>query len=559
MRRGGRIMAAGLMLVACRIEEAAAPGTGTGSDSGTGSGSSGSAGTADSGNLDDTGTAGMEGSTGPGLSSDPCDPTQPAFVDEFGREATCVYVATTGDDIEGDGSPDAPLATISRGIEVAQEQSAGGVVIAVAVAGGTYAERVVLAGGVSVYGGFASESGWSRDGAETIVSVQSISDGRVEGMFATGIAAPTVVDRVTVHAGTEPIDEPTFDVYAIRIVQCDPASPEIGGLVLRDVVAVAGPAGYGMAGELGPAGAGGVAGDPGNPGHNDDDTIPGAAAGVSICNDELAPMTAGGNGGTGGGDGAWGCGTFEETATAGLAPPAATACSGGGAGDACGCTSSGEGGGPGSQCIAEPAEDGSPGPAAVVRGTVNDAGLWIASLGMDGSPGDNGVGGSGGGGGGSGCDAIDWGQTGGSGGGGGSGGCAGAGGLAGTPGGSSFGLLVFDSHVALPGSGFTAGDGGWGGDGGLGGAGGTGGAGGPGGDGGYDGGTGGTGQAGGAGGPGAPGSGGSSIGVLSCVSVIDELDVTAAADGAPGMAGTVRKGANAPDGLSAAVIEECEL
>jgi len=48
-----------------------------------------------------------------------CTPDYEFFMDEFGRQTFCVYVATTGDDATGEGTPESPYRTVGRGIEVA--------------------------------------------------------------------------------------------------------------------------------------------------------------------------------------------------------------------------------------------------------------------------------------------------------------------------------------------------------------------------------------------------------------------------------------------------------
>ncbi|MEM9070493.1 MAG: hypothetical protein AAGE52_18450, partial [Myxococcota bacterium] len=444
-------------------------------------------------------------------------------------------------DETGDGTVLAPFATITHGSEVATAQGvATGQIQAVAVAMGTYEEQVVLQNGVSIYGQFDEEDMWSRSVANTTtISWGAVSEGRIEAVIANEISAPTVLEGFEVRARTAPGDARSVDVYGVRVTESVPVLPDVGGLILRNLDVASGQAARGADGSPGAVGESGVVGATGNPGGTaDGNPIAGGEGSVSICETVTIESTRGGTGGVGGGDGAMGCGTFESSATAGVAPVAVSTCIGGTVGDACGCLDGGAGGGEGNLCAPAPADDGSAAIAATTRGQV-ELGVWVASAPANGEPGATGVGGSGGGGGGSGCNAIGWGPTGGGGGGGGSGGCGGQGGEGGRAGGSSFALFVVESTIATPGCAFRSGVGGVGGAAAEGGAGGEGGEGGLGGTGGFAGGLGGAGQAGGAGGPGAGGVGGSSVGALICESEIDELELSAVealAEGAGGSA-----------------------
>ncbi len=493
-----------------------------------------------------------------------CHPEFETFEDEFGRRSNCIYVSPGGDDDAGDGSPDSPFASIGHGIEVAIAQGvATGNVHAVAVDQGTYNERVVLANGISVYGGFDASDAWSRAAdARSTISNAEAEGGRIEGVVADGISAPTVFEAFDVQAGAAPEGSADVSVYGVRVTGSTPVVEELGGLILRRISATAGAGSIGSDGTAGEAGEAGVNGAGGQDGDKrDGDVTPGGAGSAAICGGMTIESSRGGVGGLGGGDGAMGCGTYRENATAGEAPSAVSSCAGGGAGDACSCVSpidyNGEDGDAGETCGENAADDGAAAMGSTVRGTVED-GLWAPSAAQDGESGAIGVGGSGGGGGGSGCDAGGWGPTGGGGGGGGSGGCGGAGGSGGLSGGSSFGLFVAQSEISAPDSSFQSGDGGNGGAGAHGGAGGAGGAGGPGGSGGHAGGIGGRGQRGGNGGPGAGGVGGSSVGALICESDVAELDLGAIDNGEAGAGGApAPHGAEGLAGFASKVLFDC--
>lgn len=491
-----------------------------------------------------------------------CNAELEYFEDEFGRRSYCVFVAASGDDESGEGTVDAPYRSVSRGIEVAVARGvATGRVHAVAVSRGTYDERVVLANGISVYGQFDADDRWSRDPAnETILTTQTIEDGRIEAVVAEVISAPTVLEGFTVHARAAPSLTFDVDVYGVRVVGSEPALPELGGLILRDLRVEAGAGGRGADGEPGRDGDDGLQGERGENGDKSSgDANPGGPGAAAICDSVTIEETRGGRGGQGGGDDAMGCGTFRGDAAPGGAPAALASCAGGSAGDACGCFDGGAAGGEGNVCATGSAGDGAAATASPLHGAIVD-GVWVARPGDDGAAGAHGVGGSGGGGGGSGCDAAGWGPTGGGGGGGGSGGCGGQGGGGGHGGGSSFALVVVDSTIAVPGSSFTSRLGGPGGAGAPGGAGGMGGPGGEGGSGGFAGGPGGAGQTGGAGGAGAGGPGGSSIAALICRSVAEGLELGRLHEGTAGAGGGAAPG-GVPGipGVAARVVDQCEL
>lgn len=506
------------------------------------------------------------GPDAPMLAPTQCNPDLAYFEDTTGRRVYCIFVATSGDDDDNDGTSESPFRTISHALEVAVAQSvATGHVHAVAVSLGRYDERVVLANGVSVYGQFDASRRWTRDPSyETVIASQVVVDEHVEAVLAEGISAPTTVEGFTILASTPPSAPLGTDVYGVRVIDSTPVLEDLGGLELIGVRIAANEGRAGRVGATGDAGDLGVIGGTGPAGTTArGDATAGGAGSVAVCRGMTIESTRGGRGGTGGGDDAMGCGTYREDASAGLAPPGLASCAGGGAGDACSCVSpidyDGTAGGDGQSCATGAATAGTAAMTSVERGTVVGS-LWTGNDGAIGGDGAHGVGGSGGGGGGSGCAAGGWGPTGGGGGGGGSGGCGGAGGGGGQSGGSSFGLFAVDSEFAFVSSEAESGAGGLGGTGGMGGSGGRGGMRGPGGSGGYSGGRGGEGQSGGLGGPGAGGPGGSSVAVFLCRSTADGLDLGALMQGTAGEGGAAASG-GAPGvaGMTARLIDACEL
>ncbi|MEZ4340640.1 MAG: hypothetical protein R3B82_28805, partial [Sandaracinaceae bacterium] len=482
MTRATATSAALLLLLGC------AGGTGPRPDaSASGDAGAGDAGAMDAGAMDAGGGVDAGRDAGDVPLPERCNPEVEYFEDEFGRQAYCIFVATSGDDATGDGTVTMPFATIGHGIEVAIARGvATGHVHAVAVSKGTYDERLVLANGISVYGQFDADDMWSRDAAnETIIETRAVVDGRIEGVVADGITAPTVLEGFTIRAQAALVETRDIDVYGVRVAASEPVLADLGGLILRDLDVEAGHAAAGADGVVGATGDPGLIGERGEDGDKmNGDVSPGGGGAAAICAMVTIEATRGGTGGVGGGDDAMGCGTYREDAAPGSAPMAATTCAGGLAGDACSCVSpidyDGEPGGTGNLCGAGPSADGTDATASATHGAIVD-GVWVASAPRDGVDGAHGLGGSGGGGGGSGCDATGYGRTGGGGGGGGSGGCGGLGGGGGHAGGSSFALFVADSHIAAPGCTFQSRNGGLGGAGALGGDGGAGGEGGPGG------------------------------------------------------------------------------
>ncbi len=89
----------------------------------------------------------------------------PDEIDPDGRDTNCdgadgdieraIFVSPTGDD-EAEGTPEAPVATIARGLELAADRDY------VLVAEGSFEEAVTLRDGISIHGGYDPAGNWSR-------------------------------------------------------------------------------------------------------------------------------------------------------------------------------------------------------------------------------------------------------------------------------------------------------------------------------------------------------------------------------------------------------------
>ena len=356
-----------------------------------------------------------------------------------GDASLALFVALGGDDAN-DGTRAAPLRTV--GAAVTKAVLDGGIQH-IYVASGQYDETVILADGISIWGGFSQSADWQR-GSDNVTEIHGVAD-------ASG-------DIVTVHAAGITKRTVVADVSIVSAAATVPGASSIGvfvdgsaGLTLERLLVEAG------LGAPGADGADGLDGDPGGDGEPGKSGTcssgctslsgpPGGAGGESSCGvpgqsglvgggatnnpgGSCSPVTQGGNNGTNGADG--------DDGTAGAA---GTAGSGGGF----------------------------------------VAGRWVGGAANEGVDGTSGTGGGRGTGGwgfcSTSCGSL---QSGPSGGGGGGGGCMGTAGAAGGAGGGSFGMVLMASPLsAIRFSTITALGGGAGGDGGRGGRGGLGGSGG---------------------------------------------------------------------------------
>jgi CARDB len=375
----------------------------------------------------------------PGLKDSNCDAVD-------GNASKAIFAAPTGNDASP-GTRGQPKRTLAGAIAAAGPQGKS------VYAAGAFPERLDVANGVSVYGGYAAD--WSRSQAaasETLITGAQTAN-RVEAALASATTAPTTLQLLALapRSGTGP----GTSSYGLRAI----GSP---GLVLEYLRVTAGSGTAGAAGAAGANGRPGGAGQRGKPGNHNGST----------------PDGAGGFGGTspvgrtGGGGGRGGYSTAAgQAGSPGLDPP-----------DTSGRPRVGGSGGPGGPggASGNPGRAGGPGQngdsgvkgrdGTVGSGGSMAAAIWTTAPGGGGLDGTNGHGGGGGGGGGgqTGITVID--GRGDGGGGGGGGGEGGRGGLGGKGGGGSFGIVLLDSTGAvISNSMVTAGKGGAGGGGGAGG------------------------------------------------------------------------------------------
>jgi hypothetical protein len=399
--------------------------------------------------------------------------------------------ASVGSDLNEGLAQDEPVATIARGIEIAQTYDPPRMVL---VAAASYVETVNMDSGVGVFGGY-NPTDWARDHVANETEIVATEN---RAVIAQNLELATELDGFTIHA-LDYVDDGQSS-YGVWVRD----TPE--GLFTLEYCTV--DAGSGGAGDDGPNG---LAGDDGGSGEAAMGSAPGPG-GTSSCN------AVGGDGDTGAGACVEGVQTHGEDGSAGgdSTPVGAGGASGA---DRCGgCDDEGVPGNDGG--VGQPGINGSGALSSdESAGTFAGDGLWFPPAGADASRGENG---SGGGGGGSGgidedgffCGSSD--QNGGGGGGGGSGGCGGAPGSTGQAGGGTFAIVLVNSSITVRNVDLDLANGGAGGDGGEGGDGGTPGTGAAGwitGNEAGDGGAGRDGGGGGGGGGGAGGCGGASVGI----------------------------------------------
>ena len=492
-----------------------------------------------------------DSSVHPGASDLPDDALVDSNCDGIdGDEADAVFVAPSGSDAATCGGMAEPCATIQWGVDRATSIGASNVF----VAAGDYAESVVLADGVSMFGGYDAGVGWSRDPGAHVSRITGV-DGAIEGRALTllvdAVSAPTVVADMTLvgpdATGSLPGGQGRSS-YVV-VVRNSNGALEVRGNTIQSGSGAPGSAGTdGLPAVGSPASSGGI----GQPAADlvsacDDSTRGGGGAGAT------SPVAgaaggAGGHGGTIDTDCANYPLTFDATATGGL-PGASAETAGGGFG---------LGGASSPVCLpgapgqaGQPGADGGSGSGGVPSGLLIDD-FWHAADGLTGSAGTDGTGGGGGSGSG-GCDSgVDsYGAGGGGGGAGGAG--ATAVGSGGYGGGGSFGVVLISSGPTLASNQIQLGTGGDGGAGGDSGAGQAGGASGPGGSGsGVDSGDGGAGGAGGRGGhsgAGGGGAGGIAAGVYSTAGstpILTDNAYSGGLAGSGGAGGAAAGGGQAP-------------
>ena len=190
-----------------------------------------------------------------------------------GDMSRAFFVSTAGNDVSGIGSPAFPFQTLQNAIGEAAKADPKR---AVYVLTGNYVERVELAGGVSLYGGYLPNGARSATDATTIQA----PSGAAEAAFANGTTG-VELQLLTIQ-GADAIS--ALASYAIRAVAGS-------ALALTGVTATGGTA---------------RAGTPGSPGQPGGTGAPGERVGAG---------GTGGPGGNGGGGGAGGSNPFAEPAT----------------------------------------------------------------------------------------------------------------------------------------------------------------------------------------------------------------------------------------------------
>lgn len=479
------------------------------------------------------GTAG-DGTTGEGTSGgeQACavDVPDPACSADFGG---LVFVATVpnGGSVNHDGlSPDTPVSTLSKAIELAQQCPE---TCDIVVSEGVYDGSIVLASGVSIFGGYAPGS-FAYAPAQNKVEVRGTDE---RAVIADSIERETRLVGLTIRGADFENDGKSS--YALWVQGGD--SWELS--VERSEL-FGGHGGDGVPGKMGAHGANGSSGGSAKNRY-------GASGGASTC----------GSSGGGGGDGTACQNGWNSSGSNGKTSGGKAGIGGKGGTGHCAWGDLGDSGGAGA-----PGTHGGPGTAGKAAAKPTDAdgdfvdGLW---KGATGNAGDAGTAGGGGGGGGAGGSDKDYEVgVGGGGGGGAGGGCGGKPGEPGRAGGASFGVVLVDATVQFLDTHIEAGNGGQGGDGGAGSNGGAGGVGGKGSKGTTNSGEGGTGGAGGDGGDGggaggsSGGCGGASIG-LALVGMAEADLIGSAAlagqggKGGAGGAGGLVGGKNQPAGMGA--------
>ena len=429
-----------------------------------------------------------------------------AFIDSNGDGIDgdllrAIFVDGVGGSPAGDGSLDLPLSSLQAAIDLAAVTAGKDHVY---VSRGTYSGAgggaIVLADGVSIWGGYDALRGWRRSASfvTTIHASSSSPDGMV-GVRAESLTEPTTLGDLVVSTDDGELNgQHTYGVKAYFA----------SDLRLERVDVAPGDGQLGQNGTSFSTSAFSTGGNGGNGGSAGTFAGKKGATGTS-SNYGNQSGGSGGNGGTSGDNGKTGAnGKTGFTSSPGL---------------------------PANNFVS-------------ILGSV----LVVNGRGTNGKAGECGSGGGGGGGGSGGVF-----KSGGKGGKGGSSGRGGNGGTAGYGGGSSVALFVQASHVTLEGGSLTPGDGGRGGTGGAstGGFGGSNGSNGSAPSGAGDGGKGGKGGAGGQGGGGPGGGGGSSFGVVIGSTGTVEVNGTQITPGAAGAPGFGNLASNGLPGQAATIIQ----
>ncbi|MCP4250941.1 MAG: hypothetical protein GY778_28220, partial [bacterium] len=153
-----------------------------------------------------------------------------------------------------------PQRTIGSGIDQAVSLGRDHVY----VSKGLYDEGVVLADGVSVWGGYDAAADWQRGFTNTVqINTSSLSGSDLFGVRGSNIISPTTGGDLVITTGNNGM--PGGDNYAVHCSTCS-------GLILVRNTITADAAGPGTAGADGSGGPAGADGGPGGAGSCRDST-----------------------------------------------------------------------------------------------------------------------------------------------------------------------------------------------------------------------------------------------------------------------------------------------
>jgi hypothetical protein len=399
----------------CETPVAASGGTaGTSAGADTHAGAGGDAGEADSGSVGTAGAGPIAGGSGDGGDAGRgganCDTTRDPSVEScLVDDEYAVFVAPSGDDDEA-GSKAAPVATLSKAIELA----AGGKFVIVCDA--KYDEHVTVGRGAQIYGGFKC-SDWRTEAGSPLFKPTTPGP---------ALSIDAVAERVRItHVDFEVADATSNGATALTAIVTDSPTVTFASVTLK--------AGKGRSGAIGTlatftfADAGTLNGNA--------ETSAGMGGASKTCLCQASLSSTGGVGGTPVAGGQSGSKGLPNLGGGLGGDPAAVDCG------------AGSGGRKGADASAK-----DPAPGAATLGSPTVA-RWAPRSGEDGATGSPGQGGGGG--------ASLNGS--GHGGGGACGGCGGNGAKAGKGGGGSIALLLVNSPVVLQSSTLTTGDAGDGG------------------------------------------------------------------------------------------------
>ncbi|MBL8605857.1 MAG: hypothetical protein JNL38_00990, partial [Myxococcales bacterium] len=208
-------------------------GGGTVEESSSGDPGSSSSGGGSSGGAD--GGASSSSSSGGSSSGSSCTPSNPndPFDDKYqdencdgtdGVAAKCVFVsASKGNDTGANGDRAKPFKTINAAIQFAAGQSPKK---SVCVSAETYAENVVGASGVSIYGSFDEQDAqWKRSktrggmAIETVVNATGVTGpGAGTGILFETVAEETHVEGLTVNVSWPQSAKDGASLYGVRVL-----------------------------------------------------------------------------------------------------------------------------------------------------------------------------------------------------------------------------------------------------------------------------------------------------------------------------------------------------